>query len=67
MSIINNFLGSLVNDPFLYLKLNVFIITGFICSNKYVKQLVLINHSLSPPRYMLNGCIVGKGVHPPFF
>ena len=27
------------------MKLNVFIITGFICSNKYVKQVVLINHS----------------------
>ena len=27
------------------LKVNIFIITGFICSNKYVKQLVLITHS----------------------
>ena len=37
--------GDLVNDTFSNLKLNVFIITGFICSNKYVKQKVLINHS----------------------
>ena len=65
--IINLFFGRLVNDPFLNLKLNVFVINGFVCSNKYVKQLVLINHSLSTPRYMLNRPIVGKGVHnPPF-
>ena len=63
--IFNIFGGSLVNEPFLNLKLNVFIITGFICSNKYVKQLVLINHSLSRPLYMLNGWIVGKGGHTP--
>ena len=39
------FFESLVNDKFSNLKLNVFLITGFICSNKYVKQVVLINHS----------------------
>ena len=40
--IINIFFGSLVNDTFSNLKLNVFIITGFICKNKYVKQVVLM-------------------------
>ena len=29
--------------------LNVLIITGFICSNKYVKQVVLINDSWISP------------------
>ena len=50
------------------MKLNVFIITGLTCSNKYVKQLVLINHSCSLPGYRLNGGIVGKGFQtpPPF-
>ena len=43
--IINIFFGSLVNDIFSDLKLNAFIINGFICSKKYVKQVVLINHS----------------------
>ena len=43
--IINIFFGSIVNDTFSNLKLNAFIITGFIYSNKCVKQLVLINHS----------------------
>ena len=42
--IINIFFGSLVNTTFSTLKVNVFIITGLICSNKYVKKLVLINH-----------------------
>ena len=42
--IINIFFGSLVNTTFSTLKVNVFIITGVICSNKYVKKLVLINH-----------------------
>ena len=40
--IINTIFGCLVNDTFSNLKLNVFIITGIICSNNYVKQLVLI-------------------------
>ena len=48
---INVFFESLVNDKFSNLKLNVFLITGFICSNKYVKQVVLINHSWSSPRH----------------
>ena len=43
--IINIFFGSLVNDKFSDLKLNIFIITGFICSKKYVKQVASINHS----------------------
>ena len=47
--IINIFFGSLVNTTFSTLKVNVFIITGLICSNKYVKQLVLINHSFISP------------------
>ena len=38
------FFGSAINATFSNLKVNVFIITGFICS-KYVKQLVLINDS----------------------
>ena len=34
---INNIFAHLVNDTFTNLKLNVFVITGFICSsNKYV-------------------------------
>ena len=40
-----NFSGSFVNDTLSILKLNVLIITRFICSNKYVKQVVLINHN----------------------
>ena len=32
------FFGSLVNDKFSNFKLNVFIISGVICSNKYVKS-----------------------------
>ena len=47
--IINIFFGSLVNDKFSDLKLNIFIITGFICSKKYVKQVALINHSWISP------------------
>ena len=43
--LIINFFGSLLNATFSDLKVNIFIITSFICSNKYVKQLVLINHS----------------------
>ena len=35
---------SSVNDKFSNLILNVFIITGFISSNKEVKQIALINH-----------------------
>ena len=41
--LIINFFGSLLNATFSDLKVNIFIITSFICSNKYVKQLVLIN------------------------
>ena len=43
------FFGSLVNHEFSNLKLNVFTITGFICSNRYRKQVVLINHSSISP------------------
>ena len=49
------FFRSLVNDKFSNLKLNVFIITGFNCSNKYMKQVVLINHSWISPRYKGDG------------
>ena len=41
--IIINFFRSLVNTRFSNLKVNIFIINSFICSNKCVKQLVLIN------------------------
>ena len=48
--IINIFFGSLVNDKFSNLKLNVCIIISIICCNKQVvKQVVLINHSLISP------------------
>ena len=47
--LIINFFGSLLNATFSDLKVNIFIITSFICSNKYVKQLVLINHSCISP------------------
>ena len=44
--IINIFFESLRNDTFSNLKLNVFIIIFIIiCNNKYLKQVVLINHS----------------------
>ena len=49
--ITNIFFGSLVNGTFSYLKLSVFIITGFICSNKHVKQVVFINYSSIPPTH----------------
>ena len=39
------FFGSLVNVTFSNLKSNVFIITGFIWWNKYMKQVVLINNN----------------------
>ena len=42
--------GSLVNDTFSNMKLNDFIIIFItICSNKYLKQVVLINHSWISP------------------
>ena len=44
-----SFFGSLVNETFSDLKFNVFIITGSIFSTKYVKQVVLINHSWISP------------------
>ena len=43
------FFGSLMNDIFSNLKVIIFIITGFVCSNKYVKQVVLINYSWISP------------------
>ena len=58
------FSGSLINDKFLNLKLNVFIITGFICSTEYVNQVVLINHSWISPtllkRWGLEFCLFSK-------
>ena len=44
----NFFVGNLVNNTFSNSKLNVFIDSGFICSNKYVKQVLLLNHSWIP-------------------
>ena len=44
-----NCFRDLVKDTFSNLKLDVFIITGFICSKKYVKQVVLMNHSWISP------------------
>ena len=50
------FFGSLVNDTFSNLKFNIFIITGSIFGNKYMKQVVLINHSwISITFYKRNG------------
>ena len=43
------FFGSLANETFSNFKFNVFIITGSIFSNKYVKQVVLINHGWISP------------------
>ena len=58
------FFGSLVNATFSNLKMNIFIITSFICSNKYVKQLVLINHSCISPtlqrEWGLEFCLFSK-------
>ena len=58
------FFESLVNDKFSNLKLNVFLITGFIFSNKYVKQVVLINHSwifpTSQRRLRLEACLFSR-------
>ena len=47
--LINISFGKLVNGKFSNLKLNIFIVTGFTCSNKYMKQAVLINHSWISP------------------
>ena len=43
------FFGSLVNHAFSNLKLDTFIITDFICSNKFMEQEVLINYSWISP------------------
>ena len=63
------FFGSLVNATFSDLKVNIFIITSFICSNKYVKQLVLINHSCISPtlqrEWGLEFCLLGEGTYLP--
>ena len=48
ISLTNIFSGSFVNDKFLNLKLNVFIIADFTCSTKYLKQ-------ISPPHYKRDG------------
>ena len=42
------FLKSLVNDQFSSLKLNVFVTTIFICSNKYVKYVKQVLASIYP-------------------
>ena len=47
--VINNLFLGIINDLFSNLKLIIFIITGFICSNKDVKQVDLINHSWFSP------------------
>ena len=47
--IVNLFCWGLVNDTFLNFKLIVFILTGFICNNKDVKQVVLINYGSKSP------------------
>ena len=52
------FFGSLVNETFLNLKFNVFIITGSIFGSKYVKQVVLINHSWILP-FFTKGMWIG--------
>ena len=58
------FFGSFVNDKFSNLKLNVFIITSIISSNKYLKQVVLINHIWITPtlqrRWGLEFCLLFK-------
>ena len=62
--LIDIFSGSFVNEKFLNLKLNVFIITGFICITKYLKQVVLIHHSWIFPtlqkRWGLVFCLFSK-------
>ena len=50
-----SFFVSLVNDTFSNLKLKVFIITGFICRNKYMKELVLVNHNWISPMLQRDG------------
>ena len=61
---INIFFGSLVNYTFSNLQLNVFIITDFICSKKYVNQIVLISYSWISPtlqrRLGLEFCLFSK-------
>ena len=49
LGLIINFFVSLVSETLSDFKFNVFIITGSIFSNKYVKQVVLINHSWISP------------------
>ena len=50
---------SSVNDKFSNLILNVFIITGFISSNKEVKQIALINYRWISPNFTKG---IGVGV-----
>ena len=45
----------LVNETYSNLKFNVFVITGSLFSNKYWKQVVLINHSWISPTYKRDG------------
>ena len=69
--LLNIFFGSLLNDTFSNLKLNVFIITGFVCSNKYMKQIVLINHSWISPtsqrKWTPKFCLFSKNGGDSFF
>ena len=62
--IIDILFESLVNDTFSNLKLNVFMITDCICSNKYVKKVILINHSWISPifqrKWGLEFCLLFK-------
>ena len=53
------FVFILINDTFSNLKMIVFIITGFICSNKEVKHVILFYHSgISPTLQMQWGFAV---------
>ena len=58
------FFGSLVNEIFPNLKLNVFIITGSIFSTKYVEQEFLIKYSWIFPTFekgwRLEFCLFSK-------
>ena len=62
--IIDILFGSLVNDTFSNVKLNVFIITDCICINKYVKKVILINHNWISPIFQrgwgLEYCLLFK-------
>ena len=52
---INMFFVSLVNETLSNFKFNVFIITRSVFSNKYVKQIILINQSWISPTLQKDG------------